>query len=56
METQKFVHLLNDSDNESTKFATRKSYVINDQNRTNYGEENGTDEINKFDKSQIKSF
>ena len=55
METQKFLHLLNDSDNESTKFATRKSYVINGQNRTNYGEENGTDEINTFETKVIKS-
>ena len=30
--TQKIVHLLNNSDNESSKFATRKWYVINDQN------------------------
>ena len=32
METQKIVNLLSDSDNESSKFATRKRYIFNDQN------------------------
>ena len=32
METQKILNLLNDSDNESSKFSTRKWYIINDQN------------------------
>ena len=32
METQKIANLLDDADNESSKFATRKSYVINDEN------------------------
>ena len=31
METQKIVNLLNDSDNESSTFAPRKWYVINDK-------------------------
>ena len=30
METQKTVNLLNDTNNESLKFATRKLYIIND--------------------------
>ena len=30
METQKLVSLLSDSDNECSKFATRKWYIIND--------------------------
>ena len=38
METQKIVNLLNDSDNESSKFATRKWY-INDQKMDNMAEE-----------------
>ena len=43
METQKIENLLGDPDNESSKFATRKWYFINDQNNTVYGEgsENG---------------
>ena len=32
METQRIANLLDDADNESSKFATRKSYVINDEN------------------------
>ena len=31
METQKIANLLNDSNNETSKFATRKWYIINDQ-------------------------
>ena len=44
METQKILYLLNDSDNESSKFATRKWYIINDQNngQCDTGDENGT--------------
>ena len=30
METRKIVNLLNDCDNESSRFATRKCYIIND--------------------------
>ena len=40
METQKIVDLLGDADNEFSKFATKKWYVINDKNNTDYGEEN----------------
>ena len=34
METQKTINLLRNADHESSKFATRKWYVINDQNNT----------------------
>ena len=51
METQKIVNLLNDSDNESSKFATRKSYIINDQNNGQYGRGNENDSIIKFETS-----
>ena len=43
METQKILNLLNDSDNESSKFATRKWYIINDQNNRQYGRGNEND-------------
>ena len=36
METQKIANLLGNADNESVKFATRKWYVINDQNNIDY--------------------
>ena len=44
METQKITNLSNDTDNESSKFSTKKSEVIHDQNGVDYGEgnENGT--------------
>ena len=37
METQKIVNLLNNSDNESPEFATRKWYIITDENNGQYG-------------------
>ena len=40
VETQTIANLLGDADNESLKFATRKWYVVNDQNKTVYGEGN----------------
>ena len=43
METQNIVNLLNDSDTESSKFTTRKWYIINDQNNGQYGRENEND-------------
>ena len=53
--TQKIVNLLNGSDNESSKFATGKWYIINDQNNGQYGprDENGT--TIKFETKVIKS-
>ena len=41
---KKIANLLVNADNKSLKFATRKRYVINDQNNTDYGDgdENGT--------------
>ena len=50
METQKIVNLLNDFGNESSKFATRKWYIINDHEN---GNEN--DSTIKFETKVIKS-
>ena len=55
METQKIANLLGDADSESSKFATRKCYVINDQNNTNYGEGNENGTTVKFETQVIKS-
>ena len=55
METQKIVNLLGDADNESSKFATRKWYVINDQNNTDYGEGNEDSTTIKFETKVIYS-
>ena len=51
METQKIVNLLNDSDNESSRFATRKWYIINDQNNGQYGRGDENDSTIKLNKS-----
>ena len=40
METQKFSNLLNSSENEYSKFATKKWYVIDSESKGNYSHEN----------------
>ena len=40
METQKLVNLLNGSDNENSKFAAKKWYVIDSESKGNYSHEN----------------
>ena len=37
MENQKIINLLDKSDIDSKHFATKKWYIINDKNNTNYG-------------------
>ena len=56
METQKIVNLLNNSENKSSKFATRKWYIINDQNNGHYGKgnEDENDSTIKFETKVIK--
>ena len=54
METQNIVNLLNDPDNESSKFATRKWYIINDQNNGQYGRGNENDSTIKFETKVMK--
>ena len=55
METEKIVNLLSDSDNEWSKFATRKWYIINDQNNGQYGRGNENDSTIKFETKVIKT-
>ena len=40
METQKIINLLNNSENEYPKFATKKWYVIDSESKGNYSHEN----------------
>ena len=40
METQKIVNLLNGSDNENSKFATKKWNIIDSESKGNYSHEN----------------
>ena len=57
METRKIVNFLVDADSESSKFATRKSRVISDQNNTDNGEGNDNGTTIKFERnSHIKYF
>ena len=50
-----FIDSLGDVDNESSKFATRKWCVINDQNNTDYVEGNESGTTVKFETKVIKS-
>ena len=56
METLKIVNFLGDVDNESSTFATRKWYFINDQNNTEYGQGNENEKTIKFEAKVIKAF
>ena len=40
METQKIINLLNNSENEYSKFATKIWYVIDSESKGNYSDEN----------------
>ena len=40
METQRIVNLLNSSDNENSKFATKKWYIIDSESKGNYSHKN----------------
>ena len=55
METQKIVNLLNTSDNESSRYATKKWYVIYGKNGTDYDEGNINGRSIKFETKNIKS-
>ena len=54
MKTQKIINLLRESDDEVVKFATRKWYVINDQNKGQYGKGDENDSIIKSDTKVIE--
>ena len=58
MENQKIVNLLNKGHIDSKHFATKKCYIINDENNTNYGVNKDTGENNphtiKYDTRVLK--
>ena len=55
MESQKIINLLDSNDNESQKFATKRWYIINDQNTGNNAYGNGVDGTTiKFETKVIK--
>ena len=53
METQKIVNLLNGSDNDNSKFATKKLYIIDCESNGNYSQ---NDEIKFLTRSIESSF
>ena len=55
METPKIVNLLNDTDNESSEFATKKWYINNDQNNGQNGNRDRDGTTIKFETEVIKS-
>ena len=55
MESQKIINLLDSNDNESQKCATKRWYIINDQNAGNNAYGNGEDGTTiKFETKVIK--
>ena len=58
MENQKIIDLLNKDDINSKHFATKKWYIIHDENNTNYGVNKDTGENNpdtiKYDARVLK--
>ena len=58
MENQKIINLLDKDDTDSKHFATKKWYIINDENNTNYGVNKDTGEDNpdtiKYDTRVLK--
>ena len=58
MENQKIINLLDKIDTDSKHFATKKWYIINDENNTNYGVNKGTGADNpdaiKYDTRVLK--
>ena len=53
METQKILNLLNSSENEYTKFATKKSHVIDSESKGNYSHEDPIKFLTKSLESSI---
>ena len=58
MENQKIINLLDKIDTDSKHFATKKWYIINDENNTNYGvnKDTGADNLDtiKYDTRVLK--
>ena len=56
MENQKIINLLDKIDTDSKHFATKKWYIINDENNTNYGVNKDTDNPDtiKYDTRVLK--
>ena len=53
METQKIANLLTSSDNENSKFATKKWYIIDSESKGNYSYENPIKFLTKLIESSL---
>ena len=53
METQKIVNLLNGSDNENSKFAIKKWYLIDNESKGNYSHKNPINFLTKSIESSL---
>ena len=53
METQNIINLLNGSDNENSKFATKKWYIIDSESKGNYSHENPIKVLTKSIESSL---
>ena len=56
METQKIVNLLNGSDNENSKFATKKWYVIDSESKGKYSHHDPIKFLTKSIESSLSKF
>ena len=56
METQKIVNLLNGSDNENSKFATKKWYIIDSESNGNYSHHNPIKFLTKSIESSLCNY
>ena len=53
METQKILNLLNGSDNENKKFATKKWYIIDSESKGNYSKDDPIKFVTKSSESSL---
>ena len=56
METQKIVNLLNVSDNELSKFATKKWYIVDNESKSNYSHHNPITFLTKSIESSLCNY
>ena len=54
MENQKIINLLDRDDTNSKHFVTKKWYIVNDENNTNYGVNKDNPDTIKYDTRVLK--
>ena len=56
METQKIVNLLSSSDNDTSKFATKKWYIIDSESNGNYSQNDETKFLTRSIESSLRDY